>query len=64
MTQALTFKEHNRLQLAEADERHRPIIEAVLEGRTHAEVARMFGVTRPRVTQIMTRARDRGNLPK
>ena len=57
-----TAQEYREKEAREADERHRPVIDAYREVRSQAEVARQFGVTRSRVQAILRRARERGLL--
>lgn len=55
-----TGEELKQQQIAEADERHRPIIDAYLDGHTMQEVADMVGRSVQRVQQIIARAKKRG----
>ena len=57
-----TVAEFNEQQAKEADERHKPVIQAHLAGKSQREIAREFGVSRPLVQRILRRARQRGLL--
>ena len=61
-TRPLTFEEWTVRQKEEADERHAPVLREYLKGKSQAQVAAEFGVTRARVQQILRRAAERGLL--
>jgi hypothetical protein len=58
----MTMADFNAEQIADADARHREVIEAWRQGKTLAEIAADTGRTVGRIHQIITRARLRGLL--
>ena len=61
MTTAQDYRDREAL---DADERHRPVVNAYRAGSTLRRVAVEFGISFQRVQQIVARARARGLLPK
>lgn len=49
----------HRRQAEEAAERDRQVMALIREGSTQAEVSRMLGVSRQRISQIVARAKAR-----
>lgn len=58
----MTAEEFNELQAEGADQRHKPVVDAWLAGKSQNEIAREYGVTRARIQRILRRARQRGLL--
>lgn len=58
----LSQDEFYDLQKRDADERHQPVIDEWLKGKSMAEIGREFGLTRERIRQILARSRERGIL--
>jgi transposase len=58
----MKIADFNAAQQAEADARHREVVEAWREGKTLVEIAAETGRTVGRIHQIITRARVRGLL--